>query len=376
MKKNTETKTANNTNNQSVQTQDEKIRSIEQTVNKNEVRTEISEQIVQFFKHTKAPYLSSCTLPAADWYFETMLQTRLRMSTPELPIEMHGVEACKKTYIKAVRNMPEHCEIHRNYFHNYFQESGITFNFMWADYCGNVNSQTLMHSIKHIENIIQTSKKGMYYVTFCNNVRKKGGPMGCKKDTCSHAKPDDDLHDAIVTEFLYQIKKRKLKSVHMVYDVVYAGGSAKAKGMVTLVFSIGIGKNVIPLIQENRMESRRKLNSKRYQESLKRDYREGVMIGTLSKEYREEIRIKQVEKNRREREKAIAMRMKEKDLKGKKSRVGRIPMTKSQRIRAAIDRGMDNEEIFKYLKYTFRDLTLRSVATYRTRYEHADSWAK
>ena len=86
-----------------------KIKSIENSPEKNAVRTAILGQVEQYVDHLEASEITLVSLPAEHWFFEAMLKEKLKAH--DCRLRVFAAETDMKICIPAIKKMPPDCAI-------------------------------------------------------------------------------------------------------------------------------------------------------------------------------------------------------------------------------------------------------------------------
>ena len=258
--------------------------SIEQTVEKEKVRTDICSQTIQWLAHQESikqavKHIQSATLPAENAYFENLLTHIMHnfshlKTNPE--ITFNCAERIRGKAVEIIKSMPDNGYILNGDFsdlldkkltksprllHKENKTAINKYNFMWADYCCPVNPTLVRDTVKAINNHIDS---GVIYVTFCGLTRQEGGRSGMLKRITGKEVKDptsEEIADSIINAIEWGVPKKK---INLIYKVIYGGGKRGGTTMITLGFSINVAKKAIEPIVEDRKEAQRKYNNVYY----------------------------------------------------------------------------------------------------------------
>ena len=291
--------------------------SIEQTVEKANIRYDIVDQEKQYLAYKESigqpvSTVESVTLCAEHWYFENLLNNAIKHSSlkniPE--VKLHGVEGKKSVAELALKNRPANADITCCMLDEYYKfetlvsktgtgfiqeverERPLLLNFIWNDYCCPVNLE-LMKAF--VDNVSDTMKEGLAYVTFNLKLRQKGGQKKALKDLEDFSKAKK-LAKAVRIAFnrFFNRYAREL-DIRCVYDVVYGGGAIGNTTMITLGFAVNLPEKAIKPIQEDRMEIKNEIRLSNYQAYKKMESRKKWTCGRIGKPKKqktpEEIRV-------------------------------------------------------------------------------------
>jgi len=375
----TETETTMATENKS------KIKSIENSVPKNRIRSEIAGQVSKAVRvgnssNPKHPTTLHCaSLPAHRWHGEGLIQSRLKVET-HANVFFDGAEMDKDICFESIRNMPENATIACCTFDElltkpiYRNKSGIgsiceenahefaeirQYDFAFADYCCNPTFQLLEDTASHIAHALK-STGGLYYGTWSLNTRQAGTRIQVSKKLCKKAgikvpkgKTDlEILHNSVEAVIRHLLKKYKVNNkVEKIYDVIYGGGNKGNTKMMTIGYACYLPKGILNPIVENRSDAIVDLKRKRYQTML-RCQAKGFKIIKVK-----DIKVKKIKKYKK--------------LKSKRS-VGRPIMKMSTKVRNRLDAGWSDEHILKY----YKELTKGSLGAIKAHYNHPESFNK
>ena len=339
-------------------TADTKTKSIENSVPKNRIRSELAGQFCEIVKKgnsTNPKYnttLRIANLPAENWYFEGLLKSRLEMETYATPM-FDGAEMNPEICRKSILNMPENSTIACCTLDDlltkpiYRDKSGVgrvceegahpkaeirRYGLIWADYCCPSNLNLIQDVANYIKNSI-SSTGGVQVVTFNLNTRTQGTRREVAKQLnfvsqskMSKGKSDmEALHDAIENAIMYYLKKLNISDkVEKIYDVIYGGGDSGQTKMMTIAYACYLPKNIVKPIIENRSDAIAELRRKRYQTAL-RFKTKGFDI----------IRVKDVKLIKKS---------------GKQGKRGRPVMSLRDKVRSKLAKGWNNKDIAKYYK--------------------------
>jgi len=355
----TENKTMPETTVASTVLAETKVKSIENSVPKNRIRSELAGQICDAVKlgNSKDPnrltMLCGASLPASHWHFEGLVKSRLEMET-YANVKFDGAEMNPEICLESIRNMPENASIACCSFNDlltkpiYRNKSGVgllceegakvsaemrRYDFIWADYCCPANLELIQDTANHIANCISETG-GFYYATFSLNTRTQGSRREVAKQLNKISKSKmpknksdmEILHDAVENAIMFFLKQNRVSTkVDKVYDVIYGGGETGQTKMMTIGFACFLPKGITKPIIENRSDAISELKRKRYQTAL-RFKTKGFDI----------IRVKEVVVKT-----------------GKPTgRRGRPATSLSHKVRSRLDQGWDTERIAKYYKVT------------------------
>jgi len=281
---------------------EQKIKSIELTVEKNNIRNDIASIVNQYFlyrERIKKPITSwhSLGLPAHNWFFENLLKSSVDNAfylkkKPELYFD--GVDMEKDVATISLRNMPRNSTITCCSFADFLRNKNVVnkigvseivkdqprdnpvqYDFAWPDYCCPPTIELIKDFAKMIQNNIEM---GQAALTFCLKIREAGGNQG-KLESLKKYCSSPNLRTAVrVTVNLMLRKYAPGKKCECVYDVVYGGGRIGNTTMITLLYNINIPKNVIKPISEDRVEKKNEIASSRYQASKRMERIRGWKI--------------------------------------------------------------------------------------------------
>ena len=278
-----------------------KTDSIEQTVEKNTIRHDLVTLVEQYlhYKETRRNPIktfNSLTLPAANWYYEKMLQTSIARAffLGEKPLMFfHGVEVDKHVAVQSLRHLPRNCSITKCTLKEFLtnehrtnnlgvgeitetlRSDSLNLNFAWADYCCVITPELIEDFAKMINNHI---KEGIGAVTFCIKTRSKGGNKKIIRSLRKYCK-SPNLSQAVKVSVNAVLRRYvRNKSVKCIYEVVYGGGKLGNTHMITLAYSVNIPAKAITPIKENRIEKKNEIRSGRYQASKKMEAMRGWKI--------------------------------------------------------------------------------------------------
>lgn len=287
------------------ETTEKKTDSIEQTVEKANVRFDIVGQIMQYLHYKESinqpvNLVESVTLCAEHWYQENLLNNAIRNSSlkniPE--VKIHGVEFEKSVAELALKNRPANADITccaledyykyetlvsktgTSFLQNYEREFPLSLNFLWNDYCRPVNTLLMKN---FVDNISDNMKEGLAYVTFNLKPRQKGGAQKVLADLAEFSKAKK-LAKAVRIAFnrFFNRYAREL-NIRCIYDVVYGGGSIGNTTMITLGFAVNLPEATIKTIEENRMEIKNETRMSNYQAYMKMKTRKKWQCGRIGR---------------------------------------------------------------------------------------------
>jgi len=280
---------------------------IEESVEKNNVRANMTQQVIQFAhllgKQTVDPItLIIASLPASRWVFERMIRdvvpNSFLIDKSRINITCYGAERDSNVFVNSVKRTPENCFIGRLPFEHLLskplvERSGVLFvdennmpnqfqlipNVVWADYCGDIyNRGGKKNSKKHFffpleESAMQikdmqeklNGKGGVYYVTYQVNSRWINGGRNAILRRMGSKVNARTVSEGIPQMIETYLKKHGVKNVHRIFNVVYGGGKIESTKMITLGFSVNLAKNDIKPVEENRVEARSKQKVKQGQ---------------------------------------------------------------------------------------------------------------
>lgn len=280
--------------------------SIEQTVEKANVRFDLVNQFMQYLAYKESinqpvEKVESVTLCAEHWYHENLLNNAIRNSClkniPE--VKLHGVESEKSVAELALKNRPANADITCCTLEDYYKyetlvsktgtsfiqamerEFPLTLNFLWNDYCRPVNTLLMKN---FVDNVSDTMKEGLAFVTFNLKPRQKGGQKKALKDLSEFSKAKK-LAKAVRTTFnrLFNRYARELK-IRCIYDVVYGGGAIGNTTMITLGFAVNVPEKAIKTIEENRMDIKNEVRLSNYQAYKKMQSRKKWQCGRVGRQ--------------------------------------------------------------------------------------------
>jgi ribosomal protein S9 len=250
--------------------QENKVNSIEHTIQKCRVRSEIAHQqaeVVSYYANTTTPitHVHGATLCAENGYFENQM-----VHLPALKgtkVTFNCAEMTRSIALEAIKNLPEGSRILHGMFselftedfkennytlHKRYKEANHQYNFIWADYCSTLTRMGIKEFSGFINNHLD--KGGIAYATFCIKCRKEGGYNHLLKEafgrTNKKSIQPDVLAEATAKEILKQTKKSK---THLIYKVVYGGGTYGNTTMITIGVAKGIAKSAVTPIEGNRL---------------------------------------------------------------------------------------------------------------------------
>ena len=320
-----------------------KIRNIENTVKKNNIRLDIIGQTTEWIsnqekKNKPITHLHGASLPADKAYFENGFYHAINNS-PFLhhkpAVSFDCAEKEKSIATKAMKALPPNCNVLKGEFKDLLKkeivrDSGAIFikgkkptkintvNFAWADYCCPAN-MTLVNDFADM--IINNMKSGLAYLTVGGYNRGKGGRKTIIKRFARYAidKESTDalrINSGIIDAINAKLKNSK-KNIKCIYNVIYGGGKHGITTMMTIGFSVNLPANMVTLIEDYRqgqdqidgrvVRMSAYLSGKRAWTQKVRKQRK-TKGRKLSPERKAEI--KAIEKARRAIKKKIAVRMK------------------------------------------------------------------
>ena len=252
-------------------TKDKKTESIENSVAKCNIRSNISRQIEDYLskrEKQKSPLgiLRVASLAAETWLFENSLKNNLEHSLilKNAP-EMRFISAERKKQVanQSYINMPlKNATVVHGVFSDIFTRpfktslAGYsyfttragdetiyrTYDLVWADYCCYASTELLNDFVHVAQNNID---KGFIYLTFCIS-KKRGKDRSVVKDLKRYSKrKTDDIIFLTVNAITHFAKKIKGKKLNKVFEVIYGGGSTLGTTMVTVGYSVGLPENII-----------------------------------------------------------------------------------------------------------------------------------
>lgn len=261
------TTTATATTTTTTTNHDNKVKSIEQTVAKSNVRTNIHRQIEEYLYSLETPLesINLATLAAKEWLFEYGLLNCLNHSLilPQAPeVNFVSAEKDKATAMASFVNMPQNATVLKGQFSDIFnspwktskagfsyltddekdrtEKASKQYHVVWADYCCYATTELLKDFKYVVENNIS---QGMVYLTFCLSKRRGADKKSLKdlKKYSNSTSIEDVTADAIKT-FAKSIKGKRVKKI---FEVVYGGGSTSGTSMVTVGYGVNLPKDSV-----------------------------------------------------------------------------------------------------------------------------------
>lgn len=253
-----------------------KAANIENTVGKNNIRSNISRQFEQALHHLEQKGQSSsvvdiATLAAKEWFTENLIMNDIRNSLVlQNPPTLHFISAEKDKTVACdsyINMPPKNASVLYGSFSDIFRLPYRTaragwscldetktskttekqYALIWGDYCAFASTQ-LLEDFVHV--VTHNMHKGIIYLTFClgtqHNRHKKS-----MKDLSKYSKAKD-IQDRTIEAVDYFANKIKGKTVHKVLEIVYGGGKRSGTTMLTVGFSVGLPKSAItPLMSDD-----------------------------------------------------------------------------------------------------------------------------
>ena len=285
----------------------QKIRDLQQTVEKANNRYNIVNQTLQYLSYKEkdghpVKVLEGITLPATQWYFENLAINAIKQAVGlrKIPlVKFHGIEATKGRANLALKNLPPNCDItgctYDEFFKkdNYVSKSGVSvlkeqdrplplmINFSWADYCWTVNFKAMESFAKMIG---MNFDEGLAYITFSIKSRKKGKSNKNLLMECRGLCRSKNIRDGVRTSINRLLNQyARDKNVRCIYDVVYGGGSKGNTTMITLGYSVNVPENAIQSIRANHMEENNEFRKGNYQAYLHMKSRKSWGLGNMGR---------------------------------------------------------------------------------------------
>ena len=244
--------------------QKKKNDSIENSVEKCKVRTDLAIHKRKVAVHLDLTKASLLSLPAEKAHFEHTLVHNFKREGIDIDLSFIGVEKNFSRAIKTFKNMPANSQVvgdctiedFLQYEHNASKSGAISltdikratplmFDFIWLDYCMLATEEGINHLVKcMLENI----DKGYIAVTWDLSTRHMK-PCDYAKEFSGYKK-GMSLREAVVATIAEKLKKIG-KEINLAYNVVYGGGDKGITTMLTLGYTVGIPKGVIKPIEEN-----------------------------------------------------------------------------------------------------------------------------
>lgn len=266
------------------------VAGLEQTVAKAAIREDVSSSILEYAFRTNKKEMRIASLCGSHFLFETLINQKLRNAfyfkrTPSIFFDC--AEVSKQICDEAIVHMPLEensrlawCtlkelftknikyKILRGRFGRTTQQDvkdPVMYDVVWADYCSQPSLELIQDAAWTIANRFQQS--GLYFMTFCLEVRRKGGRKGNIKRL---GVKNDCLLKAIEIAFLREAAKLRIKSkLRKIYSVQYSGGSGENTTMITLGFAYNLPVEILPAIVEDRQAEQREGRQLRYQARYK-----------------------------------------------------------------------------------------------------------
>lgn len=225
---------------------------------KNNTRTMIASQAVEWTDKGNIKEINSATLPADGWLFENTFQTLSDMQSVNKPsINFYCAESKPKVFNRSLNKMLPNGNLYKGNFENmvkgqvewksglgYHSESILPqpFNFIWADYCKNADIEDTKEFARMTASMPNNS---IAYITYSVMCRRKGGQKKLAKTFKGYTNGSEDIHKAVkgATTFLVKAYNRNRK-VQPILNVIYGGGSRGGSTMLVLGYAIGMKHNL------------------------------------------------------------------------------------------------------------------------------------